>query len=290
MNDNPRRRLHRAVTACGAALAGCVAIALFACAQVAPLKLTGEPVIGQQVLGLLPTQALLFGEQHDAPEHAELALKTVMALTQANALATFALEMADSPASTADLKPDASEAAVQAALKWQNEAWPWARYGPVVMAAVRAGVPVLGANLARTQMREAMQNAALDTRLDASALAAQRQAIIQGHCSLLPDAQIPGMTRIQIARDVAMARTVAQAARPGQTVLLLAGAAHVSRALGVPLHLPPEFRLKVLVAQVDTAQAAIKNEAAIDLLWITPALPPTDYCAQLRQQPRAGKP
>ena len=53
MNDNPRRRLHRAVTACGAALAGCVAIALFACAQVAPLKLTGEPVIGQQVLGLL---------------------------------------------------------------------------------------------------------------------------------------------------------------------------------------------------------------------------------------------
>ncbi len=281
--DNMRIGSRRALSSgCGALLA-CLAMTLVACAPVAPLKPTGE-----QVLNLLPTQAVLIGEQHDAPEHARLAQAAVRALTQANALAALALEMADSPASTAALTPDATEEAVQAALNWQTEAWPWTRYGPVVMAAVRVGVPVLGANLPRAQMREAMRDEALDQRLSAAALAAQRKAIVDGHCHLLPASQVPGMTRIQIARDVAMARTVQQAARPGQTVLLLAGATHVNRQLGVPLHLPPEFKLKVLIALVDTAQAAIKTEAKADLLWVTPALPPTDYCAQLRLQFRPG--
>lgn len=281
----PLTQLRKPMAAGCCLLTAWVVLALAACAQVAPQKPGGE-----QVLALLPTQAVLLGEQHDAPEHASLALEAVRALTQARALAALALEMADSPASTAALKPDASDAAVQAALNWQTEAWPWARYGPVVMAAVRAGVPVLGANLPRTQMREAMRDAALDARLNTSALTIQRQAIVDGHCQLLPETQIPGMTRIQIARDVAMARTVAQAARPGQTVLLLAGGAHVSRQLGVPLHLPPDFTSKVVLAQVETAQAAIKKEANIDLLWLTPALPPTDYCAQLRLQFGPAKP
>ncbi len=281
--DNAPTGLHRVLSfGCSGLLAGLV-MTLVACAPMAPLKSSGE-----QVLKLLPTQAVLLGEQHDAPEHASLAQAAVRALTQANALAALALEMAESPASTAALKPDATEEAVQAALNWQTQAWPWTRYGPVVMAAVRAGVPVLGANLPRAHMREAMREEALDQRLSAAALAVQRQAIVDGHCQLLPASQVAGMTRIQIARDVAMARTVQQAARPGQTVLLLAGAAHVNRQLGVPLHLPPEFKSKVLIALVDTAQAAIKNEAVADLLWVTPALPPTDYCAQLRLQFRPG--
>jgi hypothetical protein len=49
------------------------------------------------------------------------------------------------------------------------------------------------------------------------------------------------MTRIQIGRDQAMARTAAAAVRPGQTVLLVAGNGHVQRDLGVPLHLPPDL-------------------------------------------------
>ncbi len=243
---------------------------------------------GEQVLSLLPADAVLLGEQHDAPEHASLALQAVQALAGRSALAALAIEMADAPASTAALRPDASEQAVQTALNWNTGAWPWARYGPTVMAAVRAGVPVLGANLPRTDMRAAMQDAALDQRLSPAALAAQQQAIVDGHCQLLPPGQIPGMTRIQIARDLSIARTVAQAARAGQTVLLLAGSGHVDRTLGVPLHLPAQLKSKVALAQTKTAQAAIKNEASnqplVDLVWATPALPPTDYCAQLREQ------
>ena len=85
---------------------------------------------------------------------------------------------------------------------------------------------------------------------------------------MLPQAQLGPMARIQIARDQAMAHTVAQSARPGKTVLLLAGAGHVDEALGVPRHLPPTLRSR-------------------SLLW--PAEPPKqDYCAELRRQMAPG--
>ena len=58
-----------------------------------------------------------------------------------------------------------SEAAVQQALSWNDRAWPWANYGPAIMAAVRAGVPVEDANLPRARMKEAMGNLELDTQL-----------------------------------------------------------------------------------------------------------------------------
>ena len=69
---------------------------------------------------------------------------------------------------------------MQSVLKWNNKAWPWAAYGPAIMTAVRAGVPVMGANLPRESTRVAMRNAAVDTRLSGPALKAQQQLIRLG--------------------------------------------------------------------------------------------------------------
>src|SRR5262245_42117735 len=107
--------------------------------------------------GLRPAELLLFGEQHDAPDQAPLQRRLVETLAAGGALAALGLEMAEQGRSTAGLPPDAAEDRVRAALDWQDAAWPWARYGPVVMAAVRAGVPVLGANLAREHLGAATQ-------------------------------------------------------------------------------------------------------------------------------------
>ena len=97
------------------------------------------------------------------------------------------------------------------------QAWPWERYGPAVMAAVRAGVPVLGANLPRREMRRRDGATRSSTRCCPTRRSqAQQQAIRQGHCDLLPETQIAPMTRIQIARDRAMAQTIAAAAAAGQ--------------------------------------------------------------------------
>ena len=261
------------------------------CATPAPLGADGQA----RLATLLPADALLLGEQHDAPAHQQLQRQTVQWLAARGALAALALEMAEQGRSTAGLPRDASEADVQHALAWRDAGWPWNTYRPVVMAAVRAGVPVLGANLPAARQREAMRDAALDARLPPAALAEQQQRVRDGHCGLLPESQIGPMTRVQIARDIAMADTVRAARQPGRTVLLVAGNGHVHRALGVPLHLPPDLTTKVLSAQSGQAQAAIDSEvtdtlpahtSGADLLWPTPPVPPRDYCAELRRATR----
>lgn len=261
------------------------------CATPAPLGAAAQA----RLATLLPADALLLGEQHDAPAHQQLQRQAVQWLAARGELAALALEMAEQGRSTAGLPRDASEADVQHALAWRDAGWPWQTYRPVVMAAVRAGVPVLGANLPTARQRDAMRDAALDARLPPAALAEQQQRVRDGHCGLLPESQIGPMTRVQIARDIAMADTVRAARQPGRTVLLVAGNGHVHRALGVPLHLPPDLTTKVLSAQSGQAQAAIDSEvtdtlpahtSGADLLWPTPPVPPRDYCAELRRATR----
>lgn len=237
--------------------------------------------VPERIETLLPADVLLLGEQHDAPEHQVLQREAVQALAAKGQLAALALEMAESDRSTAKLSAAASEAQVRTALAWNDKAWPWEAYGPMVMAAVRAGVPVLGANLPRARMKDAMSDVSLDVQLNDKALAAQQAAVRDGHCGLLPEAQIAPMTRIQIARDRAMAHTAAQAAAPGRTVLLVMGSAHANKALGVPQHLPTELRVRSVGLVAGDAR-----RAGFDALWRTPPLPEKDYCASLR----AGKP
>ena len=283
-----------------AAALGCALLVLAGCAGILPPTAPQATPWPERLHTLLPADVLLLGEQHDAPDHQRLQREAVLWLAARGQLAALVMEMAESGHSTQSLPQGATEAQVQAALQWNDAAWPWKAYGPVVMAAVAAGVPVLGGNLPRAQMRAAMQEPAWDQHLPPAALARQITALRDGHCGLLPESQLAPMARIQIARDARMARTAQQALRPGQTVLLVAGGGHVLRSLGVPTHWPENLRSKVALARVQQAPSAIKTEvsqaagagahapADADAVIDTPALPPRDACAELREQWRAA--
>jgi uncharacterized iron-regulated protein len=191
----------------------------------------------------VPLDVLLLGEQHDAPDHQAMHRRVVQELADQHRLAAVVLEMVEHGRSTAGMPRDASPAQVREALGWAGAGWPWEPYQPAVMAAVAAGVPVLGGNLSRTELRAAMSDTSLDALLPGPALKAQQQAIRHGHCDLLPETQIAPMTRMQIAKDRAMAQALQQAVKPGQTVVLLAGGRHVDRQLGVPQHLERGLRM-----------------------------------------------
>lgn len=228
---------------------------------------------------LLPADALLLGEQHDAPDHQDLAYQSVQVLQAQPGLAALVLEMAEAGHSTQGLPRQASPEQVRTALQWSQTVWPWATYEAVVMAAVRAGVPVLGGNLPRAELRQAMQDAGLDALLPESAWQAQQDAIRIGHCDLLPPSQWRPMARVQVARDRAMARVLASAVQPGRAVLLLAGRGHVDRELGIPRHLPPGLRVRsVALGEAGTTLARF------DAVWPARPAPATDHCAQLRAQ------
>ena len=260
-----------------APLIACLALLVTACAS---------PGAGDaqrltfQLQRLLPADVVLLAEQHDAPDHQRLQREAVVALAARGQLAALALEMAAQGTSTRGLGTGDAEALVRERLRWNDAAWPWTAYGPVVMAAVRAGVPVFGANLPREQMADAMKNIALDQVLTGAAVQKHRENIEQGHCGLLPASQIAPMARIQIARDIAMARTVEQVALPGKTVLLVAGGMHVLRDLGVPQHLRPGLEARVLLLRAGDSGPPAQADAILS----TPARPAVDYCAGLRER------
>ncbi len=269
--------------------AWCCAAALAACGQLVATPPNNAPssapngMIDAALDALLPTQVLLLGEQHDAPDHQRRQQQVVQALAERGQLAAVVLEMVEQGAQTTGLPPNSDEPRVRTALSWSEAnnsgGWTWASYGAVVMAAVRAGVPVIGGNLPRASMRRAMQEAALETTLPPQALAAQQDNIRQGHCGLLPEAQVAPMARIQIARDQTMALTATQAVRQDRTVLLIAGNQHVRRDLGVPLFLGTEVPHAVVAMQAGASAAP----PGAQLTWTTPAVPEQDHCAALEK-------
>ena len=261
-----------------------VLLALAACSSPPPpppTNPTPDPKL-TQLRQLLPADALLLGEQHDAPAHQRIQQQVVQALAAQGQLAALVLEMANQGGSTRGLPVQATEADIQTALRWDERAWPWGSYGPAVVSAVRAGVPVLGANLPMSALRATMGDSSLDQRLPSAALAEQQQRIRTGHCDMLPESQIAPMTRMQIARDRAMAQTITEAAQAGRTVVLLAGHGHVIPALGVPQHLPPTFKAKTVLLQASLGDSAIETIANFDLVWPTGPIPVRDYCAEFK--------
>lgn len=242
----------------------------------------GIPRTSDRLQALLPADAILIGEQHDASDHQRLQREIIEALAGRQQLAVLVLEMAERGTSTVTLPRDASEATVRDTLRWNDKGWPWAAYGPGIMAAVHAGVPVIGGNLPRRDMAQVMRDTGFDKRLPGPALKAQQQLIRSGHCDMLPESQISPMTRVQIARDVAMSQTISDAVVPGKVVVLLAGNGHVDRTLGVPQHLPKGLTVRAIGLQAGDRDA--RGTSGFDAVWPTPAIPPKDYCADFKTQ------
>lgn len=239
--------------------------------------------IPARLQALLPADVILLGEQHDNPDHHRIHHQVVETLATQGALAALVIEMATQGNTTTGLAKTASEIEVKSTLIWDDNAWRWGAYAPAIMAAVRAGVVVAGANFPRGQMRQAAATASWDERLDKAALVRQNQLIREGHCDMLPASQITPMTRIQIARDVAMASTVGKAseAAPGKTVVLVAGSVHVDKTLGVPRHLPVTAKAKSVLLQAVSA-ASHNTDSGFDAVWQTLDAPEKDYCAQMK--------
>jgi len=226
------------------------------------------------------TGVLIFGEQHDQPDQQRQVALEVQQRAAAGTLAAVVIEMAERGRDTRALPRDATPERVRDALAWSI--WPWDAYAEVVMNAVRAGVPVHGGNLPRAAMRETLHDAALDATVSDAVRERLTLAVRYGHCDLLPRERESGMVRIQIARDRAMAATVAeqaQAAAPGREVLLLTGAQHASRDRGVPLHLPAALSLHVVLFGEPDGLHADEWRVAV----VTPR---PDPCEQMREQLR----
>tara|TARA_Y100000592_G_scaffold71192_1_gene110789 strand:+ start:299 stop:1198 length:900 start_codon:yes stop_codon:yes gene_type:complete len=249
---------------------------------------SGERITPQRLVERLARPSrVVVGEQHDNPDHHALQLWLSRELAARRPQGSVLLEMLKPNQQT---RVDQVRAETRAgrppldairALAWQP-GWDWAMYGALVRYQLRQPYPLLAANLDREEiMRIYQQRPALQGQASTAAAVQQRlqRDIRESHCGLLPESQVPAMLAVQQQRDRRMAEALLAAPRPS---LLLAGAFHARKDLGVPLHLADlgagqgnaVLMLAEVGRQVDASMA--------DYVWFTAAQPEQDHCAKLR--------
>lgn len=230
---------------------------------------------------------LLIGERHDNPDHHSLQLWLLQAMAQRREQGSLLLEMLNPDQLLAveqvkaSIKSGRWPSDLPAELKWQD-GWSWEQYGPVVEYALGRPYPLLPANLDRAEIQAIYRDVPALT--GAAAQESVQEPLLEqirvSHCGMLPEAQLPAMLAVQQQRDRRMAEQLDAAAKPA---VLLAGAFHVRRDLGVPLHLINEGRAAGVKVLILAEVGETLREGQADYVWFTPAQPQKDHCAAFRQ-------
>ena len=249
---------------------------------------SGRTISPEQLLDrLAPAERVLVGEQHDNPDHHALQLWLLRELSRLRPQGSVSMEMLNPDQQN---KVDQAQAAARAGqaitdpfdtLAWQP-GWDWSLYGPLVLHQLRQPYPLLAANLDRVDIMQIYRQRSTLQGKHSSASDVQERLLAdirESHCGLLPDSQLPAMLAVQQQRDRRMAETLLSAPQPS---LLLAGAFHVRKDLGAPLHLA-DLGAHTGNAVLILAEVGRSVDASMaDYVWFTAAQPEQDHCAKLR--------
>jgi uncharacterized iron-regulated protein len=240
---------------------------------------------------------VLLGEKHDNPDHHRLQAWIVRELIAAGRRPAIAFEMfrADQSAAIArHLATSPGDArGLGDALDWGRSGWPpWSMYEPIVDAALRARLLLVAANLSDTTTGALRRGgvAALDPGvaarlgLDRPLPDDVRQRIAtdirDGHCGHLPEPAVDSFVVVQRARDAHMAAAMRDAGADG--AVLIGGAGHVRRDVGVPRALPEREVASVAFLEV-RADTTTPPVLAVDYVWFTPRVDDRDPCERFRR-------
>lgn len=249
----------------------------------------GMSLTPQQLVAELAGSAqVLVGERHDNPDHHALQLWLLQALAKQRGQGSVLLEMLtpsqqQKVAQVQDrIREGKRPLELPATLGWQ-QGWDWALYAPLVEYGLAQPYPLLQANLDRAEISRIYREVPLLSGAPAapSVKAALLKQIRESHCQMLPETQLPAMLAVQQQRDRRMAQQLIAAPKPA---MLLAGAFHVRRDLGVPLYLQEQAsNADVHVLILAEVGESVKAQQA-DFVWFTPSQPQQDHCAKWRDK------
>lgn len=257
---------------------------------------------------LVKPRYVFLGETHDNPQHHQYQAWALEQLAKSGRKPAIALEMLDEKQG-AQLKSLELTSSTQFfdTVSWEKTGWPGRPYyAPVIDFIVHNKLPIVPANLDRQALRELIgkqESAALADLADymkgrtrvAGEDEATRKEIVDFHCGMLPDAQVPKLMYGQQLRDAIMARAMIQYANNDGAVLI-AGAAHARTDRGAPAYVRGRetdasiFALTWLEVDAGVTDPAAYaqpwNSAALpfDAVWFTPAVDRPDPCAEMKAQ------
>jgi uncharacterized iron-regulated protein len=249
------------------------------------------------VARLAARRFVLLGEKHDNADHQRLQAWVVRELVAAGRRPAVAFEMINADQSEALARHLAASPADASglgdALDWKRSGWPaWSMYEPIAAAALDARLPIVAANLSRsatTAIRQGgvpaldaptLARLGLDRPLPDDVRARLTTEIQDGHCGQLPERMIDGFVAVQRARDAHMAAALREAG--GDGAVLIAGAGHVRRDMGVPRSLPGADVVSLAFVEVTTGTTT-PPALPFDYVWFTPRVDERDPCDSFRK-------
>ena len=247
---------------------------------------------------LFRSRFVLLGEVHPNADHHALQARVLKELTVAGRRPAVVLEMV----------PPGLQAVLDAAnemeldqlghkLAWEKRGWPaWEIYRPIFEVARRYRLPLIAGDLAGPRIRALARGAATDRPaelgLDEDLPPALQERLLgilfDSHCGYMPKDALGGMALAQRARDGALARAMIEGATRDGAVLI-AGAGHLDRDLGVPRLLqrwaPEASWVSLAFAEVMTAEQTAEEvaKAGVDYVIATPRQEIKDHCAELAE-------
>lgn len=255
---------------------------------------SAQQISASAVLASLPAGSwLLLGEQHDHPDHHQLQLWVLQQLAAAQRLGAVAMEMLNTEQQTAlDAQLTRGAQSTTSELQWPERAWPFEHYQAQVRFALDHAARVVAADFSDSEKTALRQNTGSVTEYSAEHTGYLAELIVKSHCGMFTAERAKPAARMQIARDRQMAKQMLANTQNDKVNVLIAGAQHVRKDLGVPLWLEGQPVLSILlisVAESTTPQDYLPKaltadspaSAVADLIWFVPAIPAVDYCQGL---------
>ncbi|MGZ8981570.1 MAG: ChaN family lipoprotein, partial [Burkholderiaceae bacterium] len=176
-----------------------------------------------------------------------------------------------------------------------KDSWDWALYRPFVELALQFDLPIVAANLSRSDATRIVRQGANAVFNEAerrelalesfNAILPRHEHIVRvGHCDLLPASALPGLARAQIARDAVLARSLRPYLERG--VILLTGNGHARRDIGIPQHFAGVERDRVWAIGLLEEGTPADRDAHYDVAFRSPEQERPDPCAALK--PKSG--
>ena len=248
-------------------------------------------------------QFILLGETHTNPDHhigqANI-IEKWLSSKQSTALVfeMLAYEDWDQP-----LHPDYSLEELHQKLEEVSSQWEWEIYKPILEVQIKHQLPMVGANLTRAQLDQYSADKKCQLSRQGTSLEfcdsmtedqknTIKQLIFDAHCGYLPLEHTAVLLKAQMAKDASFAVSLANM---GDThkVVLIAGAVHIRKDIGVPVHLQRLGKQSVSIAfiNVDPEKLTVEDyvdhadlDKQFDYLYFTPSERNQDPCVEFAEQ------
>ncbi|KAB8062902.1 ChaN family lipoprotein [Janthinobacterium violaceinigrum] len=254
---------------------------------------SGQRLSAEQLLAqLAAAPRVIVGEQHDQLSHHKIEQWLLQQLQGQRPQGSVLLEMLnpDQQAKVDKVKPwlqtdpVVRPEHVAELLAWQPS-WKWEQYGDLVMTVMRAPYPVWSANLDRSEIKQlfidkpAVQGKHSNLANDGKVHDKLKDIIRVMHDNQIDEPRLAAMLSVQQQRDRRMAERLLAAPAPA---VLIAGAYHAHKDLGVPLHVQDLTGGPAPLVLVLAQQGAAVQAPQADFVWFTPPVAATAAVASAK--------